>query len=511
LLEDNAEDAALVARELRRVLPTCDLRRVDTREQFVAAVSAREQDIILSDHRLADFSGMHALEIARERQPGVPFIFVTGSLDEETAVECVKAGAWDYVIKDRLVRLGPAVRAALELRRTRNALRDSQEQLLHTQRMDALGRLAGSVAHDFNNLMTAVIGYSALLAESMVDDPRRADLDEIRHAGERAVGITRQLLAFSRKQVIEFKPVHVNAQMEGLSRLIARLLGESITLDVTCAPDLPYVYSDPGQLEQVLINLAVNARDAMPDGGSLAIATSAVTIDADHQSRHQDAALGPHVRLSVVDSGTGIPDEVLARMFEPFFTTKPRGQGTGLGLATVYGIVRQSNGHIVVSTSMGRGTRFDIYLPAMAYDAAGDHPVMRRSSSVAGTEHVLVVERDPSVRGLARRILSSHGYHVWPAGTTAEAFAVAQAHERLDLAIVDDVLLPTHGDADALCASIQALHPRVRIVFTSGSIEQGAGDAHCPTPSARVVIAKPFGPEQLLERVRGVLDSPNDQ
>lgn len=507
LLEDDASDAALIQRELRRQSLDCTIERVDNREEFTANFQQHPPDLVLSDHRLAAFSGMHALELIRNAAPDVPFIFVTGALDEETAVECLKAGAWDYVLKDRLVRLGPAVAAAMELSRTRKALKESQEQLLHTQRMDALGRLAGSVAHDYNNLMTAVVGYASLVAETMDGDPRKADIDEIRLAGERAVSLTRQLLTFSRKQVMTVTALSVNDVIGGMERLLTRLLGDRVKLEVDLAADLASIDADPSQLEQVIMNLAVNAGDAMPSGGRLTIKTSAVTLDEGHRVRHPEAEIGPHVLLLVRDGGSGIAPNVLPRIFEPFFTTKPRGRGTGLGLATVYGAVRQWNGHIAVSSAVGAGTEFRIYLPVGSDRVAPVRPTMpQRTTSLAGTDTVVLVETDDLVRGLARRVLSSRGYHVIEARNRREALQVLQSAATVDLLLTDASL--ADGDGRELAALVTASRPAIRVLITSALMDRETGDTdHRETVdgSRYPILSKPFTPIGLLEKVRDVL------
>jgi len=503
LLEDSAEDAELVVRELRRMLPDCQVSRVDTPTGFQSALTDQKPQLILSDHRLSGFSGMHALEMARERTPDTPFIFVSGSLDEETAVECVKAGAWDYVLKDRLVRLGPAVRAALELRRTRDALKRSQEALLHTQKMDALGRLAGGVAHDYNNLMTAVLGFCYLIGQSLDEhDPRKQDLAEIRRAAERAAALTDQLLAFSRKQVITLQPVQLNEVIEGTERLLGRLIGERVTLVCRCAERLPPVHSDRGQLEQVIMNLAINARDAMPDGGTLTIETEVVSLDQAYQRQQPDSAVGPHVRLSVTDAGAGIDPAAIDHIFEPFYTTKPRGKGTGLGLATVYGVVRQSRGHITVESRPGR-TRFNVYLPASEAAAASTPTGDARSQRLAGTETVLVVEDDLAILALARRVLGGYGYRVLDAGAAKEALAVSAREARIDLVLTDIGLPDLSGPV--LVERLREQRGDLRVLYMSGYTDEVAGTDMSALANAPF-LQKPFTPIALAERVRAVLD-----
>ena len=500
LLEDDPTDAEIVIRELTRTVPECRVRRVDRRTEFMEAFDTQPPDLVLSDHRMAEFSGMPALEYVRQRDPDVPFIFVTGALDEETAVECVKAGATDYVLKDRLARLGSAVTAAVELREARRALKQSQEQLLHTQRLDALGQLAGSVAHDYNNLMTAVIGYSELLAETMENDPRRADVEEISRAGQRATALTRQLLAFSRKQVIEMAPLQLADVIAGIERLLARLLGEQTTLHIRSADNLPLIRGDQGQLEQVVVNLVVNARDAMSRGGRIDIELRAPDLTAHHD---RDGDIGqPCVCLIVRDTGAGIPADVLPHIFEPFFTTKPRGRGTGLGLSTVYGIVRQCGGHIDVESVVGFGTMFALYFPVT-------HELPRRphesqsTVTLAGTERILVVEDDPGVLGYARRILASHGYHVFTATDADAAQEIAAAQPDLDL-LLSDITLPDRSGPE-LARSVLRVQPRMKVLMMSGYTDQTVDDGE--SISAFPPIQKPLLRQALLERVRAALDT----
>jgi two-component system, cell cycle sensor histidine kinase and response regulator CckA len=504
LLEDSDEDAALVTRALRQARPGCHVYRVEGRARFMAALTEYRPDLVLSDHRLGDFSGMHALEAVKAEAPHTPFIFVTGSLDEETAAECVKAGAWDYVIKDRLARLGPAVASVLELRQTRQALEKSQAELRQTQKLDALGRLAGGVAHDYNNLMTAVLGYAHLLGETFAsDDARRGDLDEIRRAAERAAALTGQLLAFSRKQVIDLSSVSLNDVLAGVERMLRTLLGEQVTLVLDMAPDLPLIRSDAGQLEQVIVNLAVNARDAMPNGGTLTISTSYQELDEGPGGAAPGH--GSRVRMEVRDTGAGMDAETLERIFEPFFTTKPRGRGTGLGLATAYGIVRQSQGEIVVASEPGEGTVFTVEFPRADPLSASEHEIFGEPPpSLAGTEVVLLVEDDASIRALARRVLNSYGYHVLEADTMRTAMQIDERTQHIHL-VLSDLVIPD-GNGVNLARAIRTRRPGVGVLYMSGYTDDyiaraGAGGLDGP------FIQKPFTPALLVERVREVLNS----
>jgi signal transduction histidine kinase len=371
ILEDVEGDAELMRYELHKSGISFVARCVDSRQRFIEAIETFEPDVILSDFTLPSFTGVEALEIRRDRAPRAVFVMVTGSLDEETAVGVMRAGATDYVLKDRMTRLGSAVLAGLELRRVRDAkaaaeeaLRKSEELLRHSQKMEAVGRLAGGIAHDFNNLMTAIFGYCDLLLVTFdANDTRRRDVEEIRFATERAARLTRQLLTFSRRQVLEPQVLKLDEVVSNLGNMLRRLLGEDVELLVRGARESAWVYADRGQIEQVITNLAVNARDAMPTGGRLSIVTSVMDRSSSLDALFTSAVPDRLVALEVSDSGTGMSEETKEHLFEPFFTTKAPGRGSGLGLATVYGIVRQSGGQIEVDSTLGLGTTFRIYFP----------------------------------------------------------------------------------------------------------------------------------------------------
>lgn len=500
LLEDVPTDAELVERELRKTYPDCVVRCVDDREEFEHALEQFAPHAVLSDHRLATFTGMDALDAAKRRMPDVPFIFVTGSLDEETAVECIKAGAWDYILKERLTRLGAAVTAALDLKRTRDELYRSQQQFLHAQKLEAVGRLAGGVAHDFNNLTTSILGACHLIAQSLAkDDPRQQDLAEIREAAERATGLTRQLLAFSRKGVTERQPVHLNSVVRGVHRLLERLIGEDVDLVTQLDPDVGWIQADPGQMEQVVVNLAVNARDAMPDGGRLLIETRHTSTG----SLEPDGPSGGGVELSVTDTGTGMDAETRSHIFEPFFTTKGS-KGTGLGLATVDYIVRNTGGRIEVDSAPGRGTTFCLWFQTLSAPAQPTAAAPSVAPTLTGTETILIVEDEDSVRRLAVRILRALGYKVLDARSGTEALAISNRPEvDIDL-LITDLVMPGLGGQE-VAWRLRASRPQLKLIFASGypdpellprdELRAGAG-----------VLQKPYAPDELARKVRSVLD-----
>jgi PAS domain S-box-containing protein len=383
-----------------------------------------------------------------------------------------------------------------------------EEQLRRSQKMEAVGRLAGGVAHDFNNLLTAISGYSDLLLHRLPDySTLRRDVEEIRKAGDRAAMLTRQLLAFSGRQVLQPKVLDLNTVVTNLGQMLRRLIGKDIELSTDLSPSLSRVKADPGQIGQVIVNLAVNARDAMPDGGRITIATADAELSPAYAVVHTDVRPGPHVLLSVADTGQGMSDETQAHLFEPFFTTKERGKGTGLGLATVYGIVQQSGGHIRVNSAADRGSTFLIYLPRVEAPEDGvqraDRPLLPHPSP--GTETVLLAEDEEMVRRLAREILSGNGYKVLEAGNGREALLLSEAHRGEIHLLLTDVVMPKMSGRE-LTERIRPLRPDLRILFMSGYTDD-AILRHGVLEDGIPFLQKPFTAEELARKVREVLDS----
>jgi two-component system, cell cycle sensor histidine kinase and response regulator CckA len=382
-----------------------------------------------------------------------------------------------------------------------------EEQLRQAQKMESIGLLAGGIAHDFNNLLTAIGGFADLVHTSLSPEAEiRADIREIQRAADRATALTRQLLAFARRQRMDMRPLDLNALVANLERLLRRLIGEHIQLVVEPAPDLYQVVADAGQLEQVLVNLVVNARDAMPEGGSLTISTANVHLDSSFAHARADLPTGAYVLLAVSDTGVGIPPEVQPHLFEPFFTTKPVGQGTGLGLATSYGIVKQHRGTIWIYSEVGHGTVVKVYLPR---SGAGKARPSQRDSLTAlprGSETVLVAEDEPSVRQLAARVLRACGYTVLEAADGEEALRVARAHapEPIHL-LLSDVVMPQLGGIE-LATQLRGLYPAQRVLFMSGYADLRSAP---PDEGALEVplLQKPFTPMGLATAVREVLDA----
>jgi nitrogen-specific signal transduction histidine kinase/ActR/RegA family two-component response regulator len=381
------------------------------------------------------------------------------------------------------------------------------ERLYELQNMEAVGRLAGGIAHDFNNLLTGILSYCDLILQELrSDDPVRADVEQIRRASLRAADRTHQLLAFSGRQILQPQVVSLNAVADGLVVMLRRLLGAARTLEMALEPDLWPVFADPGQLEQVVIHLVTNARDAMPDGGRVTIATANVAFQGSARVPVGRGTLGPgeYVRLSVTDTGIGMDPAVQARIFEPFFTTKSPGHGAGLGLATAIGIVRQSGGEIAVESAPGAGTAFHVYLPRSREPVPTAPPTPPSRSLLGGTETVLLVDDEAEVRASARRLLERYGYKVLETAHGAEALRFFDANaDRIGL-VLTDVVMPEMNGRE-LVERLRAAHPSAKVLFMSGYTETAiVVDGRLPPNTG--VLEKPFTVEELLRQVRTVLD-----
>lgn len=757
IVEDLPTDAELSRREVQHVLPECEFLRIETRENFLAALESFRPDIILSDYKLPHFDGMTALKLAQEHAPEIPFILITGSINEETAVECMKAGAWDYVIKEHIKRLGPAVLSGLEQKRLRReqrlaqeALRESEsryrdlvensgdlvcthdldgailsvnqaalktlgysaaallkmnlgdilapiargrlsvylarlrrhgaarglmrvqtasgeeriweynntlrthdvpaplargmarditeqkraeeklarreaefcrlsqefhalldaipdnltlqspelrvlwanngaaaglnkkpedlvgtycyelwhnrnepcescpvlksfrtgeraietittpdgrtwdlrtvplkdasgkiinviemgrditehrrleEQLIHAQKLEGIGQLAGGIAHDFNNVLNAVVGFAGLLQMQMDKaDPLKHYADEIMTAGQRGAMLTHQILAFSRKQVLDMKPANLNEITRSLEKMLHRLVREDISIEMKLFDNNLVVMADASQIDQVVINLVTNARDAMPKGGRIGISTEHFVMDNEYVGMHGYGSPGEYALLTVSDTGCGMNAEIRAHIFEPFFTTKEVGKGTGLGLAVVHGIVKQHSGYINVYSEAGRGTIFKIYLP-LTEGVAGGTEAKQEAQIRGGTESVLIAEDDDSLRKLSRTVLEHYGYHVIEAVNGEDAIRKFIKNRNVIKLVILDGIMPRKNGGEAFDA-IRKICPDMKTIFMSGYAEDIFSHDGIPDKEA-VFIQKPVSPDNLLRKVRETLD-----
>jgi nitrogen-specific signal transduction histidine kinase/CheY-like chemotaxis protein len=404
-----------------------------------------------------------------------------------------------------MATIGSQIGQFLERRNAEKALRTSEEQLRQSQKLEAIGQLAGGVAHDFNNLLTVIGGYSSILLGRISEDsPHRVAVEEIKKASERASALTRQLLAFSRKQILQPKLLDLNGVIADLEKMVRRLISEDIVLFILTDPLLGKVKADPGQVEQVLLNLIVNARDAMPQGGKLTIETANRFLSEEYALRHA-ASAGRYVMLAVSDSGCGMDAEVKEHIFEPFFTTKGAGKGTGLGLSTVYGIVKQSGGHIWLYSELNRGTTFKVYLPRLDENQEELEASIGTTAMPKGTETVLLVEDEEQVRGILTDMLESQGYHVVVASDGNEALNIASLHDGTIHLLLTDVVMPQMSGRQ-LAEHAAAIRPEMKILYMSGYTDD-AIVRHGLLDEKLNFLQKPFDSAAVARKVREVLDS----
>ncbi len=518
-LEDDPLDAELVTTTLIENNIPCQSQLVDTRQAFVAALKEGKMDLILADYSIPGFDGMTALTLARQHRPDVPFLFVSATIGEELAIDAMHQGATDYVLKQRLGRLVPSVQRALrelddraERKRAEEALRQSEKQFRQSQKMEAVGRLAGGIAHDFNNLLTIIMGYSqVLLTELGPQHPLRGKIEETLKAGGKAAALIRQLLTFSSKQSMDPKILSLNTAVTSLENMLRRLIGEDVQFVIQLDPKNGRLRADQTQLEQVLVNLVVNARDAMPKGGTITIETAQVELTRSPVYHIAPLQPGSYVRLAVSDTGCGMDLKTQSHIFEPFFTTKGEGKGTGLGLSTVYGIVTQCGGAIDVTSRVGHGTRFDLYFPSVESDIQTTTPTQPSGRPQRGTETILLAEDEPSVRTLVRDELRKLGYKVVEAKNGVEACLLATQQAESFQLLLTDVVMPGMGGRE-LAQHLSVINPELRTLFMSGYMDD-VGIMAGQEEGTTSFLHKPFTPKVLASSVRNLLDArmPSDK
>jgi two-component system cell cycle sensor histidine kinase/response regulator CckA len=509
-LEDDENDAALVQANLGAGAILSTTRRVHTRAAFDAALDGGGIDLILSDYSMPAFDGLSALKMAHSRCPDVPVIFVSGTLGEEKAIDSLKNGATDYILKGSLGRLAPAVKRAMEEVDARLERQRLEERFIEAQKMEVIGRLAGGIAHDFNNILAVIMGYNeVMLSELEPNSELYKGAEEIRNASERAAGLTKQLLVFSRKQTVQPVVLDLENSVQKLESMLRRLIGANIEMTIIGENSGGYIRADNGYIGQVLMNLVVNACDAMPNGGKLTIATANVTLDQDYVDAHPGETPGHFVRLRVRDTGMGMTDDIKAHLFEAFFTTKPIGKGTGLGLATCQSIVRQCGGHIDVASELGQGATFDVYFPRV------DRPGVDTSASLnqigaakGGTETLLIVEDEASLRNLARAVLEKRGYKVLLASDGLDGLRAVREHQGTPISLViTDVIMPGMN-GKVMADKLVADHPSLKILFMSGYTDDAIAPEGVLDPGLHLLL-KPHTPATLACKVRELLDEPD--
>jgi two-component system cell cycle sensor histidine kinase/response regulator CckA len=510
LLVDDDEDDYLITRDLLEDIGgnRYQLDWVDTYQRALKAIKPDTYDVYLIDYRLGSENGLELLRWAIANDIETPMIMLTGQGDHHVDLEAMEAGAADYLVKGQFDAqlLDRSIRYAIEHQRSRMAQIQLEAELRQSQKMEAIGHMAGGIAHDFNNVLTAILTYASLARREVTPDhPVYRKLQGIEETSQRAANLTHQLLAFARRQVTTPKILDLNSIVLKLDKLLRRLITANIELVTLPMPDLGAVKMDPGQLEQVIVNLVVNARDAMPGGGKLTIRTANTTLDETYTSQYIDLLPGDYVCLSISDTGIGMTKELRSRIFEPFFTTKERDKGTGLGLATCYGIIKQNGGHIGVISEPDNGSVFNIYLPQVSSKPAPEVPGEMKSDIPRGTETILLVEDEPSVRQLLTELLRQQGYTVLTAVNGEDALQQYEAHDTptIDL-LLTDLVMPRLGGT-GLAEQLKSRCPQLKVAFMSGYADESISQQDANYLET-TFIQKPFTIESLALTIRHLLD-----
>jgi len=504
-IEDNKNDAKLIHHFLvDRGMP-CNVTTVSSQKDFYDALTKGGYDIILCDYNLPSFSGTTALEAIRKQSPDVPFIFVSGTIGEDRAIDALKRGATDYVLKDRLDRLVPAIERALREVDEKKTRKNLEMQLLHAQRMESIGTLAGGVAHDFNNILGIIMGHSTLL-EKYKDEPIKFSnsMQAILQAARRGASLVKQLLAFARKREETIELIQINDAVREAVKLLSETVPKSIEISPQLNDALPPISANPTQIQQVLLNLCVNARDAMPNGGAL-ILTSRMVEGSFVRKKFLEASELVYVAIDIRDTGTGMSQETVKRIFEPFYTTKEEGKGTGLGLAVVYGIMKTHQGFIDVTSELGKGTTFTLYLPVKKTSLPSEAEQAYELEEVpGGTETVLVVEDEVLLRDLLKLTLESKGYTVFIAKDGEEAVEIYQWHYQNINLVLGDFQLPKLNGYEVF-KELKTINPDVKFILATGFLEPEQREA-LEREGTKRIIQKPYVPEQIVKAIREVLE-----
>lgn len=503
-LEDNRTDAELTHYVFVEEWPDCAVTVVENRDDFVRHLPGGH-DLILSDFNLVNFNGLEALHLAREKVPGTPFIFLSGTIGEERALEALRNGASDYVIKDRPKRLIPAIQRALNDARLARERRAAEEQMLRVQRLENIGMLAAGIAHDFNNVLAPIIMGTPLLRMRHPGESDQKILASIENSALRGAGLVKQILGFAAGVTGEPQIVQPKHLLRELLGVMEQTFPKNIRLKDAVAGNLWPLKANPTQLHQIVLNLCVNARDAMPDGGTLTLRATNLHLDRLGAATIAQATPGDFLLIEVSDTGTGIPPDIVAKIWEPFFTTKEAGRGTGLGLSTVRGIVRDHGGVIDLQTRPGSGTLFRVLLPALPEQAMGGDSRALAATIPRGTgELVLVVDDDASVREVACASLIEHGYRALAANDGTEAVALFAPRHLEIRAVVSDLDMPGL-DGTTLAAIVRKLNPSVRIILSSASAD--LSDPRRQAPESGAFLPKPYTAETLLGTLHRLLNS----
>jgi signal transduction histidine kinase len=506
-IEDSKEDSELIHQLLQREGMTCAVNRIETRAQVFDELQKHAYDLILADCRLPGFSGLQALEIARALTPETPFVFVSGTIGEETAIESLRNGATDYVLKDKIKRLVPAVRRALAEAEERALCHKLQQRLREIGRLEAVSNLSQGIAHDFNNVLTIILGHASLLEAEAGRPARVREISAIiSNAAHRAADVVQQLLAFAHKSDGHPIPTDLNHRVREIIGLVGENLPKKIEIAFRPAEHSPHIMVDHGQMERILVNLITNSVDSMPGGGTITITTEAV--QAREVPEHLPTlACDQYLCLKVADTGGGIDPITREHIFEPFYTTKERGRGTGLGLPVVYGLMQAHSGMIDVQSQPGQGTVIALYFP-VPKPTAGRQVVPAilsgTDAALSGSETVLVVEDEDDVGFFLETILQSHGYRALVAHDSDHALEHFHAHKNDIALVLSDIGLPK-VDGITLCWKLKELKPGLKVVLCSGYSSKDFQD-RIDELGIDYFLSKPYTTESVLQAVRGVLD-----